>query len=497
MIKRKTSFLALTLAAMLSLSACTGKKTGGTESTGSSTASTTPTDLTVAFFTLGDIPKDMQAVEDELNKIVLPKINVKVKLMPIGLGAWDQQSNLMLSSGEKLDLMTLRSTLFSGLVAKGQVVALDDLLSKYGQGIKTAVGEEYLKASKVNGKTYGVTSIRDLAAGMGVQIRKDYVEKYKIDTTKIKKFEDVESILKTIKEKEPDMTPLIASNSKTLTPVELTSENDKLGDGIGVLLNKGTELKVVNWFETQRYAEMVKTMRNWYTAGYVLKDAATNTQSNAALIKANKGVAYFNNTKPGIEAQDSRGNGTEMVQIQLVSPFATTSIVQTLQWGIPLNAKTPDKSMQFLNLMYEDAGVVNLFDWGVEGKHYVKGTDGTIDFPQGVDAKNSGYNLNMGWMFGNQFLSYVWKGDAKDIWKQTADFNKGAAKSKAMGFTFDSSTVKTEQAALNSVLDQYKVGLETGSLDPKVLPEFISKLKTAGIEKYMAEKQKQIDAWTK
>ena len=38
--------------------------------------------------------------------------------------------------------------------------------------------------------------------------------------------------------------------------------------------------------------------------------------------------------------------------------------------------------------------------------------------------------------------------------------------------------------------------IDFGTIDPaKKLPEFIEKLKAAGIEKVIAEKQKQLDAW--
>jgi putative aldouronate transport system substrate-binding protein len=497
MIKKRLSCIALLLAAAMSFTACGAKGSSSSSSSASSAASGTPTELTVAFFTFGETPKDLTSVQDEINKISLAKINTKVKLLPVSIGAWSQQINLMLSSGEKLDLFSLQSALFSGNVAKGQIIPLDDLLNKYGQGIKQAVGEEYLKGSQINGKTYGVTSIRDLAAGTALSIRKDYVDKYHIDTTNIKTFEDIEQVLKTIKEKEPNITPLLMYNSKALTPVELNSGNDKLGDGFGQLLNKGSDLKVVDWYETPRYAEMLNTVRKWYNAGYIMKDAATNTQAPQSLVKASKGVSYFAATKPGIMTQETRATGTEMVALNVVSPYATTSNVQIIQWGIAQNSKEPAKSMQFLNLMYTDKNIINLFDYGIEGKHYAKETDGTINFPQGVDAKTSGYNLGLGWMFGNEFLSYVWKGDSPDIWKQMADFNKTSTKSKAMGFTFDSSSVKTEIAALSSVTDQYKVALETGSMDPKLLTDFISKLKTAGIDKLVAEKQKQLDAWAK
>jgi putative aldouronate transport system substrate-binding protein len=77
-------------------------------------------------------------------------------------------------------------------------------------------------------------------------------------------------------------------------------------------------------------------------------------------------------------------------------------------------------------------------------------------------------------------------------------FNKSAKRSKALGFGFDPTPVKTEYAAVTNVVTQYKMPLETGSVDPdKVLPEFISKLKAAGIDKVIAEKQKQLDEWAK
>ncbi|MGO4272618.1 ABC transporter substrate-binding protein, partial [Paenibacillus sp. TAF58] len=248
---------------------------------------------------------------------------------------------------------------------------------------------------------------------------------------------------------------------------------------------------------TEEYAEFIKKMRNWYTSGLILKDAATNKTSQFDLIKSNRGFAYFSNMKPGFEQQETKSSGVPVVTANLLQPVSTTTNVTGVMWGIPINSKTPEKAMDFLNLMYSDKDIVNLFDWGVEGKHYVK-SDNVIDFPQGVDTKTSGYNLNMGYMFGNQFLSYVFKGDDPKIWEKMDQFNKSALKSKALGFTFDANAVKAEYAAVTNVVTQYKLPLETGSVDPeKVLPEFISKLKSAGIDKIIAEKQKQLDEWAK
>ena len=99
---------------------------------------------------------------------------------------------------------------------------------------------------------------------------------------------------------------------------------------------------------------------------------------------------------------------------------------------------------------------------------------------------------------GNSFLSYVFEGNNPDIWSEMEEFNKSAIKSKALGFNFDSSSVKTEVTAVTNVVAKYALGLESGVLDPdKSLPEFIKGLKAAGIDKIIAEKQKQLDEWAK
>lgn len=186
------------------------------------------------------------------------------------------------------------------------------------------------------------------------------------------------------------------------------------------------------------------------------------------------------------------------VTAQLLEPVATTLTITNLMWGIPQNSTDPERAMMLMNMLYTDKDLINLLDWGIEGKHYVKVSDNMIDFPAGVDAKNSGYYLGLSWVFGNQFLSYVFKGDDPDIWKKMDEFNKSAKKSRALGFNFNVESVKTEITAVTNVVNQYQKGIETGTLDPdKALPDYKAKLKSAGIDKIIEEKQKQLDAWTK
>lgn len=491
--KGLTVISALVIGAMLFLSACGGNNTGSSSGGDSSTDTTVVLD--VAFPIFGSVPKDLSLVQDSINAIAKEKINATVKLTPISFGNWEQQVNLMLSSGEKLDLMVVTSTLYSGLVAKGQIIELDSLLDSHGQGIKDAMDPIYLNASRISGGVYGVPTIREFAASQGLTMRKDLVEKHQIDVSSIKTLDDVEAVLMLIKEKEPNLTPLVPGNIGR-TMLDSYRWFDQLGDSIGVLPNYDNDLQVVNLYETEEYAEFVRKMRSWYSSDLILKDAATNKTSQFDLLKSNRGFAYLSNMKPGFEEQESRSSGVPVVTATLVQPVSTTANVTGIMWGIPINSKVPEKAMEFLNLMYTDKDIVNLFNWGIEGTHYVVQSDNVIDFPEGVDAATSGYSMNMGYLFGNQFLSHVFTGNDPNIWKETEAFNESAIKSKALGFTFDATPVKTEYAAVTNVVTQYKLPLETGSVDPDVvLPEFISKLKSAGIEKVIAEKQRQLDEW--
>lgn len=493
--------LTVVLASGMLLAGCGAKNEGGTaDSTPSAMKSgkdLAPYEVSIAFY--GSDQKDLQAVQDEMNNILKDKINATVKLTPISISAWQQQTNLMLAGNEKIDLMfTSTGFNYGTQVAKGQLFALDDLIDKYGPGIKKALEPYQLSAAKINGKSYAIPAVKEMASDYGILLRKDIADKYNIDLSKIKTINDLDTVFQLIKEKEPNMVPLVAKHPGTGPFYTGYIPYDSLSGGVGVLPDYDNNMKVVNWYETTQYADQLRVIRKWYQAGYLLKDAPTSKQDGRELVKAGKAFAYFSNLKPGSEVEASRKSGKEMTVVRMTPAYATTDSITGIMWSIPKNSKDPDRAMMLLNLLYSDKQLYNMLAWGIEGKHYVKKSDNVIDYPAGVDITNSGYNFNTSYMFGNQFLSYTWTDQDPNSWKITDEFNKSAKKSKALGFIFDVNNVKTEMAAVNNVLTEYVSGLETGTLDPaEHLPKFIAKLKAAGSDKIISEKQKQLDEWAK
>lgn len=453
-----------------------------------------PFEIALAMPIFGAIPPDMQQVQDEISKITKEKINATVKILPISIGAWAQQMNLMTSSGEKLDVSFVFGQGYSSDVATGKIIPLDNLLEQYGQGIKEQIGPDFLASAKVEGNTYGVPTYKDYTTGVpGVLMRKDLVDKYNIDVASIKGMDDLDPIFQIIKENEPNLAPLAVGLS---TPADKYVWYDKLGDRFGVLPNYDNGLKVINVFETKEYENLMKKLHSWFKAGYINKDAATSQTPPTDLVKADKAFAYIDGNKVGGVESFSQVVGKELVFAPLVpNSYSTTSDVLAGLWTISSNSTNPERTMMFLDLMYTDKDLANLFVWGIEGKHYVKASDTTIEYPQGIDSTSVGY-VNQRWITPNASLAYLQKYDFPQLWVKTAEVNQNAVKSKALGFLFNAEPVKNEMTSLNNVIEQYRKALESGSLDPEAkLQEFRDKLKAAGIDKVIAEKQKQLDAW--
>lgn len=469
----------------------------GLPSDSATLASSSAIDKLVMIFPAGGVPSDLPQVEAEMNRYLATKIHANVTLKPIERGSWWDKTGYMFSSKEQIDLMfTAGWFRFGNEVTKGQLLPLNALLDKYGEGIRKILNPSIIDAGKMEGNIYGIVANKELASSKGMVMRKDLVAKYHFDLSKVTQLEDMTPILSTIKANEPNMIPLqVRSDRSPFTFLMQYGLFDMLGDGPGVLPRYGGD-QVVNMLETQEYRKYAKLMYEWNRAGYFNSDATTTKDNEFEAVKAGQAFAYAESLKPGFDQQASRDTGIPMVIAPFSKPFTTTADTTSAMFAITKNAKYPEKAMMLLNMLYTDKYLINLLDWGIEGKHYVKIGENQIDYPPGVNAKSVGYNFNQSWMFGNQLLSYLWTNEDPDLWHKYKQFNEEADKSKALGFVFNPDSVKSEIAACNNVDKQFTPAIHTGALDPdQILPIYLEKLKAAGADKIIAEKQRQLTAW--
>ncbi|WP_123039613.1 ABC transporter substrate-binding protein [Cohnella candidum] len=491
----KWTGLALFAAWVGLLAACASGGTAVSDETAAPSASAAePYEVVMGFPVLGDVPKDLQQVEDAISKITTDKIKAKVRLMAIPFGQWFQQSNLMLTGNDQLDVMLVDFSHYSEMVSAKRLTPLDELLALHGQGIKDVLGYK-LGVARVNGKIYTVPTNQLPLGGSAIYMRKDLFDQTGLDLNRVKSVDDLDRVFKAVKESNPQiavLAPNVQGAMPLTTAFAASGEYDSLLDGLGVVKNSDGGRKVVDWYETPEYSFALKKLRSWYVAGYLPKNAATLRTNNTEQVKSGKAFALIDSDKPAAEKQQSAVVGREMVKVSLQPPLVTSAGVLGLTWAIPAhNSRNPAKAMEFLNLIYTDKDIVNLINFGIEGKHYVKKSENVISILPG-----DGYRMRQSYMFGNAHLTYQTDTEDPKAREKGSAFEAAMAKSNTLGFTPDLDDVKTEVAAVKNVVAQYVPALETGSVNPdKVLPQFIEKLKAAGIDKIIAEKQKQLDAW--
>ncbi|WP_026565044.1 ABC transporter substrate-binding protein [Bacillus sp. UNC41MFS5] len=477
--KKLGIILASVLAAGTLLSACTSKDSATSEKSGKNGQP-----YEINWYTIGTPQKDTEKVFAEVNKYTKKKINATVKMTQIDWGDWDQKSQVMINSGEPFDIIFTNGTSYVQNAQKGAFKDIDDMLGKEGKELKEALNPALLEGIKVNGKIYGVPTNKEAARQSVYTFNKRLVDKYHFDLSKVKTLEDLEPMLKTIKENEPGVTPM--ATFKAYLPYDYIFNNEMPF----AFAMEGDRDHVINQFESDLTMKTYKTMHQYYKAGFLKEDAATSKDSWPMDVE--NWFVRMGDSQPYADLLWSRASKYDVVSVPAEDPITINDSVSGSIQAISATSKNPEKAMEFLTLLNTDPYLRNLVDKGIEGVHYEKNDDGTIkDLPARIDRYNvPSYSL------GNFFVLDLYENDPKDKWDKFEEFNKSAKTAPTLGFHFNSDSVRSELASITNISKEFYPALATGSVDPEeYLPKYNKKLKEAGIDKVLKEIQKQFDDW--
>ncbi len=466
--------------------------TSGSEST--STADEPAEDseevVDLTWYIRYDDQADTPVVNEALSALTIEKINADVDMINIPAGVFNEKMQVILGGQEECDVVFNGSSFadYWGNAARGAYVPLNDLLANEGKETYDAIPEALWDGVRLNGEIYGVINYQIVGRQAGFSAPQKYLDEFDFDISTVNSFEDAEPLLADIKATYPDVTP-VSVNFNDYNSYFGYDEIGALGS-IGAVALDDESLTVINQYESQGFVDFVTLMHEWYVAGYIAPDAATITNTND-LAKAGKIGAIFNNIKPGGEEENEVLWGVDLTENAFVNAHVSPTGVSATLSSIPATSKNPNKAMEFINLLNTDKEVYNLVCFGIEGTHYEMVDENRIEL-----VENSGYQPNKAWAMGNQFNAYVYGAQADDVWAETIALNESATVSNLLGFVFDMTPVENQVAQCQAVVDQYRMAIMTGSVNPtEYLPQFISALEDAGSAEVMAEQQAQIDAW--
>lgn len=447
----------------------------------------------------GDVEAAINAITEEL-------IGVHVNMTYVELGAYANQLTMGISGGEQIDLAVLTpspSASFQTLLSMG---GLTDITS-YIQGteLEEVVGD-YLKATTVDGKVYGVPAYRLLSSSQYIVMRKDILEDLGLVelAENMTTWEEFEQICEAVLQSDYDLAPIGASgNTGRLSFLDADNDfsdtfiYDDIADSLALIAVDldDENATVYNFYESEAYKKMLERQKEWYDKGYMYKDSAITEDTGDSLIKTGAIFSYVIGGEYGIEATRKANTGYDCVCVPIVDlPIATTTCTKFV-WTVPACAVEVEAAVKMLNLMYTNSEIANLFAWGIEGEDYVVLDNGNADFPEGITTENVNYHTS-DYMYGNQFLIRPWGADAEpDLREIQSGIMDNATISPYIGFTCDTSVISNQIAACNSVLSEYRAALQSGSVDLELYDTFIEELHKAGADEIVAEYQKQLDEW--
>lgn len=515
---KKSLFVLLTIVMVLGLSACgspapttPAPAAGGTTAV-EEPATTAPTSaapasydkVVYAYATFNNMPSNetLDTVEEAINQITREKIGAEIELRPIAIWDYSAQVSIALQAGEKIDLFQSLGD-FNTAVSSGMALDITDLIDSLAAESKEVIGTDWLAATSKAGRIYGLPTFKPIALTPMVIYRQDIANELGIDMSKVNQVADLTPILEQVKAARPDMIPVAAVNTGNIGLITTVQGVDYLTDSYfspkGVLIDNVPT--VVDFYASEKFAEITTLARTWYTEELVMKDAATTTSTAAELMSSGNYFCFVasysypeEDTAAALEAQ---AGGFDLGAKMIGGAFLDTTSINALTWMVSSNSDVPEAALKFLNLTFTDQDIVNLIIYGLEGRDYVKLEDGTVNYPEGQDASTVPYTAQLSCgTLGNFFIMYPMQGTSPESLEWELEQNRNANISVAMGFVFDSSSVATEYTAVTNVIDQYLPGLACGSIDPATeLPVFLQRLEEAGLSRIIAEKQSQLDAW--
>ncbi|MGN7457100.1 extracellular solute-binding protein [Paenibacillus pasadenensis] len=451
------------------------------------------------FYMLGNAPKDLPKIEEQINKMALEDLNATVKFNYTTWTDWDQKYKLLLSTGQNVDLIfTADWTQYQQYAKKKAFKPLDELLPVAAPTLQKFVPQDMWEAVKIDGSIYTVPATYKEYVTNGFVWREDLRKKYNLPTPV--DIDTFEAYLEGIKQNEPKLQPVSfgADIINSLALMYLDIERRNVGpmlNGMRATYDKPAE--IMPYWGSAEHLEDLKRFRSWAEKGYFSKNELNETEtiqdklsngSTAAIMGDNP--TRFNAT---METMKSLHPDWELgyTPYGVTNGYATPVHPIHNGFAIPESSKNPERALAFYEKMVTDKRYNLLTQYGVEGVNYtvqdgyykMLGDSNTNGFPR------EGMN---GWAWRNP--EYMLFEPSYDGVKKIFDeLDKIQKPDIYTGFAEDYTEYQSERAAMEQVMKQYLLPLLAGQVEnvEEGLKTFMSKANQAGLQKIQDSYKKQ------
>ncbi len=402
-------------------SSSTSGKTSPATSSGVAKEDVIPFDETFKFSYLTSV-WDPYSADENLISDMEKATNVKINIEYAPVDNYETRINTVIASNKIPDAIRLPLlTSVTSLIDQGAVIAIDELLEKYGQNIMSHVNEEdypFLRNSS-DGLMYMIPYMQDIPVAYSWYIRQDWMENLGLDTPKT--WEDWLKVWRAFRDNDCN------GNGNTKDEIPYTGQIYPFLRCFDIITSSDNYFCVTDdnkytlVFEHPNYKSFLTSMANLYAEGILdpefstRVDAEMRTVMNADI--GGSGYGWAEQAKLSTIALRDGGNAdaTWLCPEPIPGPGGAQSIPSrpkmyqyptVITVGAEKSGNT-EKIMQFWNWIYSDEGI-RMTNYGVEGTHY----NLKDNKPALIEPYNEGFVNYRGAGMNFQPISHLWTEEA-------------------------------------------------------------------------------------
>jgi putative aldouronate transport system substrate-binding protein len=469
---------------------------------------------------IGQIPyPDNQMVNDAINEYIGPKINAKVNIHWWEAADWESRMTVMVASGQDTGIIGFGSqSKLDYLIhsQRGSYYPIEKLMDQYGQNTKALFNQGVWNAMTINGHIYGIPSLKDNCYIISTIYNEELANKLGVDMAKAPwagSFYKMESWLNEVKAKRDQVL-----GANIVEPLMWNTENEMpynfalnalLNDSFmavsnidGIMDIAGYDSRTIfNLYDTPEYRDFCHAqwrMVQKNILAYDYTDKRDWRYTGNMLIWPGWGYTFME--------EHLYGNAFTTRMLDPTRVWTDTQNYYSSGTAISANSKNPERAMMFLEMVNNDPVLATMMRFGIEGQHYIRDAQGkmvTAGSPRNSDSTALGFLYWYAAPVGNLTIvnapeSYT--GPNGIMYTKMNQFNRDAKQPIYMGFSFNIQPVSNEIAACSSVVMEYRDTLRRGQAGSeaeidRLIGEFNAKLRANGLDKILAEAQRQADAF--
>lgn len=442
--------------------------------------------------------QEVWAVFNEKLHEYLPNVNVEFDV--IAMADYKQTYLLMQTGKEQMDIVNTYGLDFWQEIENGSFLEISDLLDENGKEIKEVLPDWLFDYMKVDGELYGVPSYQMLSNERCLVMQKEYADKY-LDTEALKnEMHSSDYFTDKTAEMLDSYLEKLAADGKIYYGANIYNEAPMKGYESmldNFVIDSNTN-KIAYKFETEAMKKQYERHARWFKNGWIRQDALSyTTEGNVRGYK--DGYVLYDDIYSPWRADTISKDGTEFITIPFRDYYFIDSKNAAGGTAISASSKHPKEAMQVINLLQTNKELYNLLVYGIEGRHYTKTGEETIETPYGEQGNSSDDYGIYKWIIGNTELAYVTQAqpNAEEYKKWVfQDVNKSEHRSRFIGLTIDTEKIADNISQLTAIKGEYMKTLASGALGDEweaYYNEWMDKANAAGMQEVKAEIQKQVD----